>query len=71
MPRRSKPRYGNKRYKPKKMKRPRGWHRRAKKPLWQIWRELQRDREKGVARTQIAACERELRRRERERRNAS
>ena len=49
MPRRPKPRFGDKRYKPKKMKRPRGWHRRAKKPLWRIWRELQRDREKGVA----------------------
>lgn len=50
MPRRPKPRFGDKRYKPKKKKRPRGWHRRAKKPLWQIWRELQRDKaKKGVA----------------------
>jgi len=50
MPRRPKPRYGDKRYKPKKKKRPRAWHRRAKKPLWQIWRELQRDKAKrGVA----------------------
>ena len=35
----------NKRYKPKKMKRPRAWHRKGK-PVWKIWRELQRDRER-------------------------
>lgn len=38
MPRRPKPRWSRQKHKAKK--RPRGWHRRAKKPLWQLAREL-------------------------------
>jgi len=45
MPRRTRPKKQNKRYKPKKMKRPRAWHRKGR-PVWKIWRELQRDRER-------------------------
>jgi len=42
MPRRTHFKKQDKRYKSKKMKRPKGWHRKGK-PIWKIWRELQRD----------------------------
>ena len=46
MPRRTRPKKIDKQYKPKKGKRPRAWHRKAKKPVWKIWLELQKQKDK-------------------------